>query len=74
MRDLRKYTRQTNTRLMVGGVLLLFIVGSGLIYLFYGPGAAGMGVLCMGIGLIPLLLIFLFLWVVEWVTKKANDN
>jgi len=25
-RDLRKYTRQTNTRLIIGGVLLLFIV------------------------------------------------
>jgi len=74
VRDLRKYARQTNTRLIVGGVLLLFIVGIGLIYLIYGPAAAGMGFLCMGVGLIPLLLIFLFLWVVEWVTKKANDN
>ncbi len=74
MRDLRKYARQTNTRLIVGGVLLLFIVGIGLIYLLYGPAAAGMGFLCMGAGLIPLLLIFLFLWVIEWVTKKANDN
>ncbi|GAP18127.1 hypothetical protein [Levilinea saccharolytica] len=74
MRDLRKYARQTNTRLIVGGILLLFIVGIGLIYLLYGPAAASMGFLCMGVGLIPLLMIFLFLWVIEWVTKKANDN
>jgi len=74
VRDLRKYARQTNTRLIVGGILLLFIVGIGLIYLLYGPAAASMGFLCMGVGLIPLLMIFLFLWVIEWVTKKANDN
>ena len=39
-RDLRKYARQTNIRLGVGAVLVLLIVGLGLIYFIYGPGAA----------------------------------
>ena len=38
-RDLRKYGRQTNIRLVAGALLLLFVIGDGLIYLIYGSGA-----------------------------------
>ncbi len=71
-RDLREYARQTNTRLIVGGVLLLFIVGDGLIYFIYGPGAAISGLLCLGIGLFPILLIILVLTVIDWAVKRAD--
>lgn len=71
-RDLRRYARQTHVRLIVGGVLLLFIVGDGLIYLIYGPNAAVSGLICLGIGLIPLLLIFLSLAIMDWIVKRAN--
>ena len=64
MRDLRKYAKQTNTRLLIGFVILLFIVGDGLIYLIYGPSAAVAGVLCIGAGLIPL--IFQLIWEYNW--------
>ena len=73
-RDLRRYARQTNTRLLVGGILILFVVGDGLIYLFYGRGAAVMGLLCLAAGLAPLLLIWLILTLMEWVVKKANQE
>lgn len=73
-RDLREYARQTNTRLIVGGVLLLFIVGDGLIYFIYGPGAAISGLLCLGIGLVPILLIMLVLTVIDWVVKHADRD
>jgi len=53
-RDLRKYARQTNVRLAVGAILVLFVVGDGLIYLFYGGGAALMGILCLLGGMIPV--------------------
>jgi hypothetical protein len=56
-RDLRRYARQTNVQLTVGALLLLFIVGDGLIYHFYGTGAAVMGLLCMLGGLLPVVLI-----------------
>ena len=46
-RDLRRYARQTNFRLIVGFILFLFIVGDGLIYLIFGRGAALMGLLCL---------------------------
>ena len=71
-RDLRRYARQTNTRLLAGGILILFLVGDGLIYLFYGPRAAVMGLLCLVAGLAPLLLIWLFLAGMEWIVKRAN--
>jgi len=71
-RDLRKYARQTNTRLLVGFMLLLFLVGDGLIYAFYGRESAIMGLICLAAGTAPLLLIGLVLWGMEWVVKRAN--
>jgi hypothetical protein len=71
-RDLRRYARQTNVRLLLGGILLLYLVGDGLIYLFYGRGAAIMGLVCLSLGLAPLLFIWLALLAMEWVVKKAN--
>ena len=73
-RDLRKYARQTNVRLAVGAVLLLFIVGTGLIYFIYGPGAAVTGLLCLLAGLSPIALIILFLAVLDWIQKRANRS
>jgi uncharacterized membrane protein YuzA (DUF378 family) len=73
-RDLRKYARQTNIRLILGGVLLIFVIGVGLIYLFYGQGAALTGLLCLVVGLIPLILIWLMFWVLEFITKRARSE
>ena len=71
-RDLRKYAQQTNLRLILGGIFLLFVVGIGLIYVFYGRAAAFTGLLCLIIGLIPIILIWLMLWLLERLTKRAN--
>ena len=73
-RDLRHYARQTNVRILAGFVLLLFIVGDGLIYLFFGRGAALMGLICLLGGLFPILLILAALWVIDWVAKKNNQE
>lgn len=73
-RDLRRYARQTTTRLIIGAILLLFIVGDGLIYVFYGRNAALMGLLCLMVGLSPLGLIGLALWAIGWVAKRANEG
>ena len=56
-RDIRRYANQTQVRLVVGALLLLFIVGDGLIYVIYGQGAALMGLLCLGAGLLPVIAI-----------------
>jgi hypothetical protein len=73
-RDLRKYARQTNVRLIVGGILLLVVVGLGLIYFFYGPGAALSGLLCLVVGLIPLVLIWLGFFILELITKRVQNQ
>ena len=72
-RDLRKYARQTNILLLVGFILLLLMVGDGLIYLIYGPGAAVSGLLCILAGLSPLLLIYLVLVIIDRIANILNQ-
>jgi TM2 domain-containing membrane protein YozV len=73
-RDLRKYARQTNIRLAVGAILVLFIIGDGLIYLFYGGGAALTGILCLLGGMVPVVLVLLVLQLFDWIQKRANRD
>jgi hypothetical protein len=73
-RDLRRYARQTNARLFVGMLLLLFIVGDGLIYIIYGREAAVMGIICLATGLAPLVIIWALLTFLGWVAKKAGGD
>jgi len=73
-RDLRKYARQTNIRLAVGAILVLFIVGDGLIYLIYGSGAALMGILFLLGGMVPVVLVLLVLFLFEWIQKHADHD
>jgi hypothetical protein len=71
-RDLRKYARQTRTRLLAGALLLLFLVGDGLIWAIYGREAAVMGLVCILAGLAPLLAIVLVLLLLEKVTRHID--
>jgi hypothetical protein len=73
-RDLRKYARDTNIRLLVGFILLLFIIGGSLIYIIYGPRGALFGLICLLAGLAPLVLIALVLYLMEWIVKRANEE
>jgi hypothetical protein len=73
-RDLRHYAKQTNIRLIIGFILALFIIGDGLILLFYGKGAAIMGVICIVAALLPVLLIIIALWLIDWIAKRNNSG
>jgi hypothetical protein len=73
-RDLRDYARQTSFRLIVGGILILFLVGDGLIYLIYGSAAALSGLLCLGFGMAPILAILLVLALMEWIVKRVDRD
>ena len=73
-RDLRKYASQTSFQLIVGGLLVLFIVGDGLIYLIYGSGPALMGLLCLLAGLVPIVLIILIFILLDWIRKRADRD
>jgi multisubunit Na+/H+ antiporter MnhB subunit len=71
-RDLRDYARKTNVKLAVGAMLLLFVVGLGLIYFFYGQEAAGLGFFCLLAGLTPVVLILVIFFLIEWIMKSAG--
>ena len=71
-RDQREYAKQTNIRLGVGAALLLFIIGTALIWFIYGFGAAMMGLLCLVAALVPVALIFFSLQLLDWINKRAN--
>jgi len=73
-RDVRSYMKDTNVRLVVGAVVLLFIVGDGLIWLIYGFGAAMMGILCMLGAFVPIGLILLLLNLSDWILKRAGRD
>jgi hypothetical protein len=73
-RDLRKYTRQTNIRLIVGAFVLLFIVGDGLIFIIYGRSAAVTGILCLLIGMVPVILTTAVLLLLDWIRKRADHD
>lgn len=70
-RDLRKYARESQIHLLIGALVLLFGVGTGLIYLIYGRGAASMALFCLAAGMVPVLLILLVFWVADWIIRRA---
>ncbi|MFL7812843.1 MAG: hypothetical protein ACK2TT_07385 [Anaerolineales bacterium] len=71
-RDLREYTKSTQLRLVVGFLLVIFLVGDGLIFFFYGRGAGLAGLICLLGTLIPVSLVVLFLWVADRAVKKQR--
>ena len=73
-RDLRRYARQTNVRLVIGFFLILFFVGDGLIWYFYGRGSALFGLFCLLAGSAPLVLIGLILWGMEKFVQRVNEE
>jgi hypothetical protein len=73
-RDLRAYAKQTNIQLGVGAFVLLFVVGLGLIYVIYGPGAAGVGLLCLLGGMVPIVIILMVLFGIDWIVKRARPR
>ncbi len=73
-RDLRKYARQTNLRLLLGFILILFLIGDGLIFLIYGSEPALTGLICLTAGILPLVLIAVILWGMEKIVERVNNE
>ena len=71
-RNLRDYAKQTDRRLIIGALALLFLVGGGLIWYFYGAGGAGLGVVCLLAGLLPVALIIGIFFIMDWILKRAG--
>ena len=73
-RDLRKYASNTTAQLIIGGLLLLFVVGLGLIAWIYGSSAALLGFVCILGGLLVVGLITLFVFGLDFITKRINKE
>ena len=71
-KDLRAYARSTQARLIAGFLLVVFLVGDGLIFLFYGTGAGLAGLICLLAGLLPILLVVFFLWIADRIVEKQG--
>jgi len=70
--NLKDYASQTKFRLVLWFILILFIVGLGLIWVFYGRNAALIGFFCLlGAG-IPIGLIAVFLLGLDAIVKKPE--
>lgn len=74
MRDLRRYARQTNLRLVAGIIVLVFTLGLGLIYVFYGAGGALTGLVCLAGAFVPVLLISAALWAIDRFVRRMNED
>ena len=74
MRDLRRYARKTNASLLAGIITLVFVVGLGLIYVFYGPGGAITGFVCLLAVFVPVLLIVGLLWAMDRFVARVNRD
>jgi len=73
-RDLRAFSRQTNRRLLLGFFIILFVVGDGLIWYFYGQASAMLGLVCLVAGIAPLLLIGLILRGLEIFVNRVREE
>ena len=72
--DPRKYARQTTFRLVLGGILIVYLLGLGLIDFIYGPGAALMGFVCLGVGMAVIFLILIAFWLMDWIVKRSKEE
>jgi threonine/homoserine/homoserine lactone efflux protein len=73
-RDLRKYSQQTIIRMVIWGILLIFIIGNLMIYIFFGQPAFLTGITCMLAGLLPLGAIYLVFLGLDYFLKKYNQK
>jgi len=73
-RDLREHARSTQVRIVLGALALLFGVGGILIYLFYGPGGAALGLVCLAVALAPVILIGAALWALDRLANRERGS
>ena len=74
IRDLRKYARQTDMQLIIGFIVLLIVVGLGLIFFFWGAGAAVTGLICVGVALLPVLAVLGVVWILDYLARRARGE
>ena len=73
-RDLRRYAGTTQSRLVLGVILLIFLVGDGLVFVLFGVEAGQYALLCTALGLLPLIVIFALLWFLGWIAGRGRNE
>ena len=69
--NMRELHRRTDRNLIIGGLVILFVVGGGLIWLLYGIEQAITAELCMG----GLLAFFAgAYWLILKIMKAISDS
>lgn len=71
--SLDNHRRVTERNLILGGFIILFFVGGGLIWLFYGSNAALLGVLCFLGGFALIGLLYLILKLFERLSRSPDE-
>ena len=71
--DPKKYASQTRFRFILGVLLIILIIGPLIVNAIYGINAALSALLCMGGALIPVAVIFISLYLLDWVLKRRNE-
>jgi preprotein translocase subunit SecD len=68
--DPRRHSQETQARLIVVGLALLFIAGGGLVWLLYGGVAGVSAVACLSVAAGVVVVLWLVLALLErWVDK-----
>jgi hypothetical protein len=65
--DSRSYQGRLERELVIGGLLIGLVIGEGLIFLFWGGQAALTALLCFGLFLGLILVVWGFLQVISWI-------
>jgi hypothetical protein len=68
--DSRSYQSRLERELVSGGLLIGLVVGIGLIYLFWGETAALTSLLCFGLFLGIIALVWGLLLVIGWLGER----
>jgi hypothetical protein len=71
--DARRYARDLEFRLVVAFFVLLYGLGGGLIWYFYGRAAAVLGLLCISGGLVTLLLLWAIVTLIGWWANREYE-
>ena len=70
----RAHRARTDRNLLLGFFALLFVVGGGLIWYFYGAGAAALGVLCIAAGAVLVGVLALLMVGLEWLSNRWEEK
>lgn len=70
----RAHRARTDRQLLLGFFALLFVVGGGLIWYFYGAGAAAVGVGCMAVGALLTGALALLMVGLQWLSDRLEER